>query len=206
MSLCCGACFAALTAWAALAQIDGPALLASPNAEWLTYGGNLGGLHYSPLKQINAGNIARLEPASEWEVTGTAGSLQATPLVAGGVLYATGTWGHVFALDAATGETKWRWDPGLVRGGRDMGGPVTCCGPVNRGVALFGDKVYVGLLDGRLVALDKDTGLVVWAVQTTPVGADYAITGAPRIVKGMVIIGNAGAEFGVRGYVTAYAV
>jgi len=188
----------------AQSDVTDRALLASPQAEWLTYGGDYAGTHYSPLDQISAANVADLEVAWEWEVSGTAGNLEATPLVSDGVIYATGTWSHVFALDAASGVVKWRWDPGLVRGGRAAGGPVTCCGPVNRGVALYGDKVYVGLLDGRLVALDKDTGLVVWAVQTTPIGADYAITGAPRIVKGRVIIGNAGAEFGVRGYVTAY--
>ena len=189
----------------ALAQqgINDQALLDSPNQEWLSYGGNYAETHYSPLDQINQSTVEGLGLAWEWEIIGNAGNVEATPLVADGVIYATGTWSHVFALNAATGRLIWRWDPGIVRS-RQAGGPSMCCGPVNRGVALYGDKVYVGLLDGRLVALNKDSGLIEWVVQTTPIGADYAITGAPRVVKGNVIIGNAGAEFGVRGYITAY--
>jgi len=185
-------------------EVDDRALGASPNREWLTYGGSYAGTHYSPLRQIDRANVEDLALAWEWEITGTDGNLEATPLVADGVLYATGTWSQVFALDAATGEPRWRWDPGLVRGGKANGGPSSCCGPVNRGVGLHGDNVFVGLLDGRLIALSRETGLPVWAVQTTPLGSDYAITGAPRVIDGKVIIGNAGAEFGVRGFVTAY--
>ena len=206
-ALACGvAAGGAMFAAPACAQprVDDAALGASPNREWLTYGGDYAETHFSPLDEIDPSNVSRLAVAWTFEITGTDGNLEATPLVADGVIYATGTWSHVFALDAATGAVKWRWDPGLVRGGRANGGPSACCGPVNRGVALHGDKVYVGLLDGRLVALDHDTGLVAWAVQTTAVGSDYSITGAPRVVNGKVVIGNAGAEFGVRGYVTAY--
>ena len=195
-----------LVARVALAQesVDETALLNSPNAEWLTYGGNYAETHYSPLDQINESNIDRLGFAWEWEITGTAGNLEATPLVSDGIIYATGTWSNVFVLDAATGRLVWCWDAGIVRGGINNGGPSVCCGPVNRGLAMYGNNVYVGLLDGRLVALDRDTGQPVWSVQTTPIGEDYSITGAPRVVKGNVIIGNSGAEFGVRGYVTAY--
>lgn len=187
----------------AVQAVDERAILDSPGAEWLTYGGDYAGTHYSPLDQINRSTIDRLEVAWEWEVVGNAGSLEATPLVSDGVIFATGTYSHVFALDAATGAIRWRWDPAIVRG-RENGGPSTCCGPVNRGVALYQGMVYVGLLDGRLVALDRDDGSVRWVVQTTPPGTDYSITGAPRLVKGRVIIGNSGAEFGVRGFVTAY--
>jgi PQQ-dependent dehydrogenase (methanol/ethanol family) len=183
--------------------IDTDALLRSPNQEWLSYGGDYAETHYSPLDQIDQSNVDRLGRVWEWAIPGTAGSLEATPLVAGGVIYGSGTWSHVFALDAATGALLWRWDPAIVRSRQD-GGPSMCCGPVNRGLAIYGDKVFAGLLDGRLVALNKDTGEIEWVVQTTPVGGDYAITGAPRVVKGNVIIGNAGAEFGVRGFVTAY--
>ena len=183
--------------------VDRGAILDSPGQEWLTYGGDYAETHYSPLDEVDRSTVGRLGLAWAWEITGTAGTLEATPLVSDGVLYATGTWSHVFALDAATGALKWRWDPAIVRSRQD-GGPSLCCGPANRGVALWGDTVYVGLLDGRLVALDKDTGLPEWVVQTTPVGTDYSITGAPRVIDGKVIIGNAGAEFGVRGYVTAY--
>jgi PQQ-dependent dehydrogenase (methanol/ethanol family) len=108
----------------------------------------------------------------------------------------------VFALDARTGRELWRWDPAIPD--EAEGGPSVCCGDVNRGVAVYGDKVFVGLLDGRLVALDRATGAIRWVVQTTPPGHDYSITGAPRIVRGNVVIGNGGAEYGVRGYVTAY--
>ena len=120
------------------------------------------------------------------------------------MLFGTSTWSVVYAIDVRTGTLKWKWDPGLVKGGFSEGGSRFCCGPVNRGVALYKGRVYVGLLDGRLVALDAQTGAIVWSVQTTPAGSDYTITGAPRIVKGKVIIGNGGGEFGVRGYVTAY--
>ncbi len=180
----------------ALAQesVDETALLNSPNAEWLTYGGNYAETHYSPLDQINESNIDRLGLAWEWEITGTAGNLEATPLVSDGIIYATGTWSNVFALDGATGRLVWCWDAGIVRGGINNGGPSVCCGPVNRGLAMYGNNVYVGLLDGRLVALDRDTGQPVWSVQTTPIGEDYSITGAPRVVKGNVIIGNSGAD------------
>jgi PQQ-dependent dehydrogenase (methanol/ethanol family) len=177
----------------------------SPGSEWLKHGGDHGETHYSPLDEIDLASIGRLGLAWEWEVTGTAGNLEASPLVHDGIIYATGTWSNVFALDAATGELIWRWDPAIVRGGIGNGGPSVCCGPVNRGLAMWGDKVYVGLLDGRLVALDKNTGQPAWSVQTTPIGQDYSITGAPRVFNdGMVVIGNSGAEYGVRGFVTAY--
>jgi len=183
--------------------VDAAALLDPPAAEWLTYGRDYAETHFSPLRQIDSGNVDRLRLAWSLEV-GSEDRVEATPLVWNGTLYATTTWSVVFAADAVTGELKWRWDPGIVRGGPDAGGPSICCGPVNRGVALYDGKVYAGLLDGRLVALDAETGRIVWIVQTTPRGQDYSITGAPRVVKGKVIIGNGGAEFPVRGFVTAY--
>jgi PQQ-dependent dehydrogenase (methanol/ethanol family) len=135
---------------------------------------------------------------------GSQGKVETTPVVWNGTLFGTSTWSVVFAIDVRTGALKWRWDPGLVQGGTAADGPRACCGPVNRGVALYKGRVYVGLLDGRLVALDAETGTPVWSVQTTPPGTDYTITGAPRIVKGKVLIGNGGGEYGVRGYLTAY--
>jgi quinohemoprotein ethanol dehydrogenase len=185
------------------AGVDEQELLAAPAGEWLTYGRDYAETHFSPLDEINAGNVARLGLV-RWTDVGSESRVEATPLFSDGVIYGSTAWSRAFAVDARTGELKWLWDPGLVRGGARTGGPSICCGPSNRGVALYRDKVYVGLLDGRLVALNADTGRVVWAVQTTPLGADYSITGAPRVVKGKVIIGNAGAEFGVRGFVTAY--
>ena len=178
------------------------ALRASAPTEWLTTGRDYAETHYSPLDQIDVDNIERLGLAWSWIIPKSGARLEATPVVSDGVMYATGPKSFVYALDARTGERKWQWDPGIPD--EREGGPSVCCGDVNRGVALYGDKVFVGLLDGRLVALDRETGLVEWTVQTTPRGADYSVTGAPRIVKGNVIIGNGGAEYGVRGYVTAY--
>jgi len=170
-------------------------------AEWLSNGRDYAETHYSPLDQIDTANANRIELAWFRELDSESGNLEATPLVADGVLYSTLTWSVVFAMDARTGELLWRWDPEISFA---EGGPYLCCGAVNRGVALWEDKVYAGLLDGRLVALDRATGRPVWSVQTTPPGTDYTITGAPRVVGGNVVIGNGGAEAGVRGFVTAY--
>jgi quinohemoprotein ethanol dehydrogenase len=178
-------------------------LLDPPDDEWITYGRTYAEPHHSPLGEINASNVSRLGLAWSVEV-GSQGKIETTPLMFDGVLYGTSTWSVVYAIDARRGTLKWKWDPGLVRGGYEGSGPRFCCGPVNRGVALYQGRVYVGLLDGRLVALDADTGSPVWAVQTTPPNSDYSITGAPRVIKGQVIIGNGGGEYGTRGYVSAY--
>jgi quinohemoprotein ethanol dehydrogenase len=177
-------------------------IVQAANAEWLTYGRDYAETHYSPLSQVNAENVQRLVPAWTWDIPKTGARLEATPIVADGVIYATGPKSFVFALDARTGQRLWTWDPAIPD--ETQGGPSICCGDVNRGVAVHGDKVFVGLLDGRLVALNRETGTIVWNVQTTPTGTDYSITMAPRVVKGNVIIGNSGAEYGVRGYVSAY--
>jgi alcohol dehydrogenase (cytochrome c)/quinohemoprotein ethanol dehydrogenase len=125
---------------------------------------------------------------------------EATPLVIDGVLYSTSNWSKVQALDAASGKLLWQYDP-QVPGER---GAHACCDTVNRGVAAYKGRVYVGTLDGRLVALDAKTGKVAWSVVTVDQAKPYTITGAPRVIKGKVIIGNGGAEYGVRGYITAY--
>ncbi len=182
--------------------VDAAALAEAAPAEWLSYGRDQAETHYSPLNQINSDNVDQLEVAWSWEIPVSGARLEATPLVSDGVMYATGAHSFVFALDARTGENIWQWDPGIPD--ERQGGPSVCCGDVNRGVAIYGDKIYAGLLDGRLVALNKETGLVEWVVQTTPPGQDYSITGAPRIAAGNVIIGNGGAEYGIRGFVTAY--
>ena len=173
-------------------------LPARPNT-WLSYGRDYAETRFSPLQQIDADNAARLGLAWSYD-TGALRGLEATPLVANGVLYATTSWSDVFALDARTGALLWKWDARAdrVRGAR------ACCDVVNRGVALYDGKVYVGIVDGRLAALDAATGKPVWDVQTTPVDEPYTITGAPRVVDGKVVIGNGGAELGVRGYVSAY--
>jgi quinohemoprotein ethanol dehydrogenase len=172
----------------------------APAAEWVTYGRDYAETHYSPLTQVSITTVADLAQAWSTEL-GAPGTLETTPLVANGVLYASGPWSTVFAMDARTGRMKWTWDPKLPT----TGGPRLCCGAVNRGVALYDGRVYVGLLDGRLVALDAATGTKVWDVQTSvDLKESYSITGAPRVVKGTVIIGNGGAENAVRGYVSAY--
>ncbi len=170
------------------------------DAEWPTYGRDFAETHYSPLDQINAQTVSRLGLAWTTDVN-TQGNLESTPLMVDGVLYATGPWSVVFAIDARTGELKWRYDPEIPR----QGGPRICCGPVNRGVALANGKVFVGQIDGHLVALDQATGRKVWDAFTSIDPDDaYTITGAPRVVKGKVIIGNGGAESAVRGYISAY--
>lgn len=175
------------------------ALLQAPASEWLTYGRDYAETRYSPLDQIDTGNVDQLALAWTWDIEDARGRIQATPLVRDGVMYFVGEWNVVFAVDARTGEQRWKWDPALARSGGPRGGP-------SRGVALYEDKVFVGLLDGRLVALDADTGEPVWSQQTTPYGIyEYNITGAPRVFGGKVVIGNGGAEYhGVRGFVTAY--
>jgi quinohemoprotein ethanol dehydrogenase len=184
-------------------SVETAQLLAPPADTWITHGRDYAETHHSPLTQIDKSTASRLGLAWSTEV-GSDGKIETTPLVWNGVLYGTSAWSVVYAIDVKTGALKWRWDPALVRGGHPAQGPRFCCGPVNRGVAIYRDKVYVGLLDGRLVALNAQTGRLAWAVQTTPPGSDYSITGAPRVVKGKVIIGNGGAEYGVRGYLTAY--
>lgn len=184
-------------------KVDDATLLKPSDGEWVGYGRDYAETHHSPLKQIDQSNVAKL--ATAWSVeVGSEGKLETTPLVFNGVLYGTSTWSKVYAVDLRTQKVKWQWDPGLVRGGFEAMGPRPCCGPVNRGVALYDGKVYVGLLDGRLVALNAETGAVVWSVQTTNPNSDYTITGAPRIIKGKVVIGQGGAEYGVRGFLGAY--
>ncbi len=166
---------------------------------WLTYGGDYGEQRFSRLDQINEHNVAQLGLAWAFE-TGTKRGLEATPIVVDGVIYTTGTWSVVYAVDARSGELLWRHDPQVER----RYGGLVCCDVVNRGVAVYKGRVYLGVLDGRLQALDAKTGAVVWSVVTVDQERPYSITMAPRIVKGKVIIGNGGAELGVRGYVSAY--
>ena len=174
---------------------------ASRNAgDWLTNGRTYDEQRYSPLTQINQGNVDKLGLAWEAPLESNDFGVEATPLVADGVLYVTSTWSRVFAFDAATGRPLWKFDPQVPRDWLRQG----CCKAVNRGVALWKGKVYVGAFDGRLFALDAHTGRKVWVADTTGRKPLYTITGAPRVVRGKVIIGNGGADFGVRGYFSAY--
>ena len=167
--------------------------------DWSMHGGTYDEQRFSPLKQINEQNVQKLGLVWSHELGSNRG-LEATPLVVNGVLYTTGEWSVVYAMDAKTGQILWTYDPKVPR----PRARTICCDVVNRGVALYHGKVYVGTLDGRLIALDAKLGSPVWDVLTSDQSQPYAITGAPRIAKGMVLIGNAGSEFGVRGYVSAY--
>jgi quinohemoprotein ethanol dehydrogenase len=169
------------------------------SGNWLLYGRTYNAQCFSPLKQINEQTVANLGLAWSREL-GTTRGLEATPLVQDGVIYTTGSWSTVYAFDARTGKSLWSYDPAVSRAGAYF----LCCDAVNRGVALYRDKVYVGTLDARLIALDKHSGKPVWSVQTADTSMPYSITSAPLIARGMVIIGNGGAEYGVRGYITAY--
>src|SRR4051812_10425640 len=144
----------------------GDARLTNAGAEagsWLTNGRTYSEQRYSPLTQINAGNVGRLGLAWETPLESTDFGVEATPLVANGVLYVTSTWSRVYALDAKTGRRLWAFDPQVPRDWLRQG----CCKAVNRGVALWKDKVYVGAFDGRLIALNARTGRQVWAADTT---------------------------------------
>ena len=167
--------------------------------DWLSYGRNYSETRFSPLNKINAANVKQLGLAWSYE-TNTNRGLEATPIVVDGVMYTTGSWSVVYALDAKTGQQLWKYDPNVPK----AYGAKACCDVVNRGVAVYKGKVYVGTIDGRLIALDAETGKVKWSDITVDQNQAYTITAAPRIVKGKVIIGNGGAEFGVRGYVSAY--
>jgi len=173
---------------------------ASDVDNWLTHGRTYAEQRFSPLAQVNADNVAGLRLAWYYDLDTNRGQ-EATPLVVDGVMYTTSAWSKVFALDAATGRLLWRYDP-RVPGETAI---KACCDVVNRGAAVYGGKVFVGTLDGRLIALDAGTGKLIWSVTTTDPAASYTITGAPRVVKGKVLIGNGGADIlGVRGYVSAY--
>jgi PQQ-dependent dehydrogenase (methanol/ethanol family) len=170
-----------------------------PSDDWSMHGGNYSEQQFSSLKQINVENVPKLGLLWSHEF-GTHRGLEATPLVENGVIYTTVEWSVVYAMDARNGNVLWTFDPQVPRSRARR----ICCDVVNRGVALYHGKVYVGTLDGRLIALDAKTGTPVWDTVTFDQSKAYAITGAPRIGKGLILIGNAGAEYGVRGYISAY--
>jgi quinohemoprotein ethanol dehydrogenase len=166
---------------------------------WLTYGRTYSEQRFSPLQQINDGNVGQLGLAWSYDLDTHRGQ-EATPLVVDGVMYFSTAWSKVLALDAATGKRLWEFDPKVP----PQWAINLCCDVVNRGVAVWKGKVYVGTLDGRLIALDAATGKPVWETLTIDPKYRYSITGAPRVAKGLVFIGNGGAEMNVRGYVSAY--
>jgi quinohemoprotein ethanol dehydrogenase len=172
---------------------------ADTGSDWPSHGRTWSEQRFSPLTQVNTASARRLGLAW-WAEFDTDRGQEATPLEADGVLYTSTAWSKVFAFDARSGKKLWSFDP-QVAGQTAL---AACCDVVNRGVALWDGRVYVGTLDGRLIALDAKTGKPVWSAQTTDKSRPYTITGAPRVVKGLVLIGNGGAELGVRGYLSAY--
>jgi len=169
--------------------------------EWLTYGLTPGETRYSPLKQIGVSNVSRLGLAWSYNVGPGGGSQEATPLYSNGTIFGITNWSIVFAVDARTGKEKWRWDPEVNRTAVQ---PKVCCGIVNRGLAMYQGKIIAPVIDGRLEALDAETGKVTWEARVAYPQDNYTITMAPRIAKGKVIIGVSGAEYPVRGFFAAY--
>ncbi len=172
----------------------------SEPGNWLAYGRDYQEQRFSPLNRINRETIGRLSPT--WvDDLNSVYAQEATPIVVDGTLFVSSAFSIVYAYDAVTGERKWTYDPQVPREYMRK----LCCGPINRGVAVYQGNVYVGSLDGRLIAIDAATGTKVWETDTIiDRTRNYSITGAPRAARGKVYIGNGGAEFGVRGYVTAY--
>lgn len=187
------------TATTGTTGIDGARIIKADGGEWLSYGRTYDEQRYSPLDQINPGNIGELGLAWYADMD-TARGQEATPLVIDGKIYVTTAWSKVKAYDAVTGKPLWDFDPKVP----GETGVKACCDVVNRGLAAWGNMLFLGTLDGRLIALDRGTGREIWSKVTVDQGKSYTVTGAPRVIDGMVIIGNGGAEFGVRGFVAAY--
>ncbi|WP_347614324.1 PQQ-dependent dehydrogenase, methanol/ethanol family, partial [Comamonas thiooxydans] len=187
---------------AAVQRVDGAFIRANAakTTDWPTIGVDYAETRYSRLDQINAANVKDLGLAWSYNLESTRG-VEATPVVVDGIMYVSASWSVVHAIDTRTGNRIWTYDPQVDRSTGFKG----CCDVVNRGVALWKGKVFVGAWDGRLIALDAATGKEVWQKNTFEgQKGSLTITGAPRVFKGKVIIGNGGAEYGVRGYITAY--
>ena len=170
---------------------------------WFTLGRDGGLGYYSPLADINEKNVSQLGFAWEYDLASYRGQ-EANPIVVDGVMYTSGTWGYVYAIDAATGSELWKFDPQAY----GQAGRYPCCDLLNRGVAVWEGRVYVAATDGRLFALDAGTGAKAWEVDTiVDHSLQYSSTGAPQVAGSVVVIGNGGGDMGVggvRGYVSAY--
>ena len=164
---------------------------------YLQTNGGYSNLRYYPGDQINARNVKNLRPAFIFQ-TEIKESMEVAPVVVNGVMYITTSYNHVYAIDAVTGEQYWHYKHKM--------GPVTtyCCGPNNRGVAVFGDMVYMGTLDAKLVALEAKTGNLVWEKEIADPELGYSETMAPVVADGKVLIGTNGGEYGIRGFVKAF--
>ncbi len=177
------------------------ALLAQPNSDWLTYGLTQGETRYSPLDQINAGNVKRLGLQWSYELGAGGGGQEATPLVWNGTIYGITNWSVVFAVDARTGKERWRWDPEVNQAAVRNS---ICCGVVNRGIAIYKGLILAPVIDGRLQALNAETGKPVWEARVAFSQDEYTITMAPRMAGGRVIVGVSGGDHPKRGFFDAY--
>ena len=180
----------------AFPSVSDSLLRAGAGDDWPTHGGTLSNHHYSPLRQIDRGNVAELVPA--WiHATGIEGAFETTPLVVGNTLYLTTARARVLALNAATGERLWEYDPAPAM-------VTLCCGPTNQGVAAYGGRVYVASPDARLIALEARSGTPVWERRLADPTAGYSATMAPVAARGRVYVGVAGERYGIRGFVAAF--
>jgi quinohemoprotein ethanol dehydrogenase len=201
VAACFGAAFADAAAPPVPANVDHARLMRADRepGQWMMDGRNYTAQRYSPLKEINEHNVSQLGLAWFADLD-TFRGVEATPLAVDGVIYNTSAWNVTYAFEAATGKLLWIYDPKVPR----EWGRYACCEPVARGLAAWKQKVIIGTLDGRLIALDAKTGLPVWTTQTFDKTWPYSITGAPRVFDGKVVVGNGGADLGVRGFVSAY--
>src|SRR6185295_16603202 len=192
-------CSVTLAAQTAAPQVSSQDLLdgLKDPTRWLTNGGEYNGQRSSPLTQITPENVNQLTPQWTFQ-TGTLGSFQTTPVVVDGVLYVTGFNNNAWAIDARSGRSIWRYRRQLPEDLR------LCCGAVNRGFAVLGDRLFMTTLDAHLIALDMKTGTPLFDVELAEYKLGYSATVAPLVVKDKVIIGIAGAEFGTRGFIDAY--
>lgn len=171
---------------------------AASTGDVLTYGMGPQAQRYSPLKTLNTDNVAKLVPAFSFSFGGEKQRGQESqPIVQDGTIYVTGSYSRIWAVDSRTGEEKWQYDARLPDG------IMPCCDVINRGAAIYGDKVYFGTLDAKLIALNKETGKVIWSKKMADYEAGYSFTAAPMIVDGKIITGNSGGEFGIVGKVEA---
>ena len=170
---------------------------AKDSKNFLHSNGSYAQTRFYPAKQINSSNVAKLRPAFTFQ-TEVLESMETAPIVVDGVMYLTTSYNHVYAIDAATGKEMWHYKHKM--------GPVTtyCCGPNNRGVAIAGDKVFMGTLDSKLVALDAKTGKLIWDTEIADPELGYSETMAPVAVNGRILIGTNGGEYGIRGFVKSF--
>ena len=185
------------------ADVDAQRLLNADNepGAWMSYGRDYSEQRFSQLDEVSTKTVDKLGLAWSFDLN-TKRGVEATSIVVDGVMYTTSAWSIVHALDARNGKLLWTFDPEVAKDKTRH----ACCDAVNRGVAIWKGQVFLGALDGRLIALDAATGKTNWSVATVDPELPYTITGAPRVIDGKVLIGNGGAEFGVRGFLGAYDV